>query len=108
MSMSSPIDLIVTIIVRTMNPEKIILFGSRVTTNARIDSDYDICVLKSGISHRRKCAMKLYESLTRVGVPVDIIVETPETFETLKKNPYLVYSEIERTGKVIYERTATC
>lgn len=105
--MSSPVDSIISVIVRALNPEKIILFGSRVTDDAREDSDYDICVLKSGISHRRRCAMKLYEALTHVGVPVDIIVETPEGFEELKQNPYLVYSEIEKTGKVVYERSTT-
>lgn len=84
--MNSPVDSIVAIIVRAINPEKIILFGSRSGSHAGVDSDYDICVLKSGISHRRRCAMKLYEALAHVGVPVDIIVETPETYEELKKN----------------------
>lgn len=36
-----------------------------------------------------------------------MIVETPEGYEELKKNPYLVYFEIEKTGKVIYERNVT-
>ena len=105
--MSSPVDSIVAVIVRSINPEKIILFGSRGTDDARDDSDYDVCVIKSGVSHRRRCAMKLYEALTRVGVPVDIIVETPEGYEELKENPYLVYSEIEKNGKVIYERSSS-
>ena len=105
--MSSPVDSIIAVIVRVLNPEKIILYGSRSTNEARYGSDYDICVLKSGISHRRRCAMKLYEALIHVGVPVDIIVETPEGYEELKKNPYLVYSEIEKTGKVVYERSST-
>ena len=83
--MNSPVDSIVAIIVRAINPEKIILFGSRSGYHANVDSDYDICVLKSGISHRKRCTMKLYEALARVGVPVDIIVETPETYERLKK-----------------------
>jgi uncharacterized protein len=106
--MISPVKAIVDIIVRVSDPDKIILFGSQATGNARPDSDYDICVLKSGITHRRKCAMTLYESMVGVGVPVDIIVETPESYKKLTSSPYLVYSRIEREGKVIYERKTTC
>jgi len=103
--MKSPIESIVEIIKKTLDPDTIILFGSRALLTSTKDSDYDICVLKSGIDHRRKCAMKLYEALIHVGVPVDIIVETPESYNNLKNNPFMIYSEIERYGKVIYERT---
>jgi predicted nucleotidyltransferase len=41
---------IIDIIVRTFDPDTIILFGSRARGDAREDSDFDICVLKEGIS----------------------------------------------------------
>ena len=104
--MKSPVEAIVDIIVRVADPDRIILFGSHASGNAGPDSDYDICVLKSGITHKRKCAMALYESMAGVGVPVDIIVETPESYAELIASPYMVYARIEKGGKVIYEREA--
>ncbi|MEN6611761.1 MAG: nucleotidyltransferase domain-containing protein [Methanoregulaceae archaeon] len=61
---------IIDIIVRTLDPDTIILFGSRARGDAREDSDFDICVLKNGISERRSIAKKLYRALYGVGVPV--------------------------------------
>lgn len=98
---------IIDIIVRTLDPDTIILFGSRARGDAREDSDFDICVLKNGISERRSIAKKLYRALYGVGVPVELIVDTPETFNTWKDNPHLIYREIARYGRVIYEKPHT-
>jgi uncharacterized protein len=106
--MKSPVEAIVDIIVRVADPDRIILFGSQATGSSDRESDYDICVVKTGITHRRRCAMSLYESLRGIGVPVDIIVETPESLAEFASNPYFVHAAIERDGKVIYERKVTC
>jgi predicted nucleotidyltransferase len=104
----TPIRKIVEIIRCSADPERIILFGSRAKGTQKQESDYDICVIKSGVKHRRKLAMKLYRDLYGVGVPVDVIVETPETFEELRDNPFLIYHDIARQGRIIYEKPATC
>jgi hypothetical protein len=49
-------------------------------------------------------AQSLYKSLYGIGVPVDIIVETPERFEELRENPFLIYRDIARNGRVVYEK----
>jgi len=90
---------IVRIIVDVVDPDSIILFGSRATEEAREDSDYDICVLKSGVKERRKLSMQLYQQLWGVGAPVDILVETSDSFNKNKTNPHLIYREIARTGR---------
>jgi predicted nucleotidyltransferase len=95
---------IIDVIVRTLDPDTIILFGSRARGNAREDSDFDICVLKDGITERRPVARKLYRALYGVGAPVELIVETPDTFSKFEDNPHLIYREISRYGKVIYEK----
>jgi predicted nucleotidyltransferase len=99
---------IVEIITRSVDPDQIILFGSRARKDNTKQSDYDICVIKRGIAHRRKLAMQLYRDLYGVGVPVDVIVETPETFKELKDNPFMIYHDIARQGRVIYEKPAAC
>ncbi|MBI1927583.1 nucleotidyltransferase domain-containing protein [Candidatus Poribacteria bacterium] len=102
--MSNPLERAIEIIIKVADPDQIILFGSRARGNARPNSDYDICVLKSGMAHRRKLTQQIYRSLLGVGVPVEVIVETPERFDALKDNPFLIYREIARYGSVIYEK----
>jgi uncharacterized protein len=99
---------IVDIITRSAHPDRIILFGSRSKGTQALESDYDICVIKRGVRHRRELAMKLYRDLYGVGVPVDIIVETPETFEEFRNNPFMVYHDIAQQGRVIYEKPIAC
>jgi predicted nucleotidyltransferase len=94
---------IVKQVVDEADPDRIILFGSRAKGNAAKDSDYDIFVLKRGVTHRRKLAHDIYLKLD-VKAPVDVIVETPERFNELKGNPFLLYNEIEKHGRVVYEK----
>lgn len=84
---TTPLRKIVEIIRTSADPEKIILFGSRAKGTRNRRSDYDIWVLKRGMNRRRELTMKLYRDLYGVCVPVDVIVETPETFEELKREP---------------------
>jgi len=95
---------IIDVIVRTLDPDTIILFGSRARGDAREDSDFDICVLKKGISGKRTIARTLYRALYGVGAPVELIVDTPDTLRKNKNNPHLIYREIAREGKIIYEK----
>ena len=86
------------------DPDKIILFGSRAKENDRECSDYDICILKKDVTHKRKLAQKIYHKLFGVGASVDVIVETPEKFNELKDKWFLVYGEIAKSGSVMYEK----
>jgi len=104
--MTNPLDEAIEIIIQSIDPDKIILFGSHARGDHTKESDFDICVIKTGVSHRRKLAQQIYKFLYGVGVPVDIIVETPERFEELKDNPFMIYNEISKYGKVVYERPA--
>ncbi len=98
---------IIEVIVRTLDPDTIILFGSRARGDAREDSDFDICFLKDGITQRRPLARKLYRALYGVGVPVELIVEASDIFSKNKDNPHLIYRDIARDGKIIYEKSHT-
>lgn len=104
MHIDSTLKKAIEIIIQSVDPDKIILFGSRAKGDNKKDSDYDICVIKKDVSHRRKVAQQIYRFLYSVGVPVDIIVETPEKFEELKDNPFMIYKEISKSGRVVYEK----
>ena len=84
-------------------PDKIILFGSRAKGEQTEESDYDSCVLKKGVLHKRKLAQRIYLALD-IKAPVDVIVETPERFNELKSNPFLIYCDIAKYGRVVYEK----
>ena len=101
----TPIQKIVQIIIQSVDPDRIILFGSRARRDNKSQSDYDICVIKRGIAHRRKLAMKLYRDLYGVGVAVDVIVETPEIFDKEKDNPFMIYHDIAKQGRILYDKS---
>lgn len=94
---------IVSAIVETADPDKIILFGSRASNDVSPDSDYDILVLKAGEYHRRKLAQELYVALAHIPVPIDLVVEDPKRAEQLRDIPGFIYSEALK-GRVLYER----
>ena len=90
-------------VVKEVAPDKIILFGSQAKKEQSKESDYDIFVLKNNLTCRRKLAQRIYLKLN-VDVPVDVIVETPKRYNQLKDNPFLIYNEIAKYGRVIYEK----
>ncbi len=97
---------VVHVIVDKVLPQKIFLFGSRATNKADEKSDYDIFVLVKDCKHPRKTEMDIYYLLAqeRVGIPVDLLVDTEERFERLKGNRYLIYHEVEKYGKTLYDK----
>ncbi len=100
---------IVEIIVKELDPDKIILFGSRVRGDYNEHSDYDILVLKRDVKpeERRKLEgmlmIKLLENRIFKYANVDLIVQSPERFSQLKDLPFLVYSDIFKEGVVVYD-----
>jgi len=94
----------IEIIVDVASPEKIILFGSRTGSKHRKESDYDLLVLKRNVKHTRKLAQEIYLNFKNIGAPVDVIVADLEKYEVLKTDPYMIYSEAAKNGKVVYEQ----
>ena len=101
---------IVEVIVREIDPDRIILFGSRARGDHREDSDYDILVLKEGVrpEDRRPLQRRIRRALWREDIyslaAVDVIVQDVGRFNRLKNEKYLVYYAISREGVVVYEK----
>jgi uncharacterized protein len=102
--MDNPLEKAIEIIVQVADPDKIILFGSRARGNNSRDSDYDLLVLKKSVEKRRKLAQEIYLNFENIGAPVDVIVADLDKYEELKKDPYLIYIEADKEGKVVYEK----
>jgi len=90
---------------KACDPDRIILFGSHARGRAHEQSDIDLMVIKSGIEHRRREAVKVYRALKGLCLPVDILIATPEIMEQYKGYFFTVYHDVARDGRVIYEKT---
>ena len=98
------LDEIVRRIVEVAAPEKIILFGSAARGQMGPDSDVDLLVIKSGVTHRGRLAEAIYMNLFGVGKAVDVVLVTPEDVEQYKDCHALVIKPALREGKVVYAR----
>ncbi len=98
----SLVDEIVRRIVEVAQPERIVLFGSAARGHVGPDSDLDLMVIKSGVSHRRRLAQQIHLNLFGLGVPVDIIVVTPEDIRAFGEKVGTVIGPALREGKEIY------
>ena len=91
-------------IVATIDPDRIVLFGSRARGDARGQSDYDLLVIKSTDARTLALEQAAYRAMFGVLASVDILVETPDRLERLKNAPGLVFRDALREGQVVYER----
>jgi len=103
--MEKSLEKAISIIIEVADPDRIILFGSRAQGDSGLQSDYDFIVLKKGVTKPRELSRKIYRSFSRIGAPVDIIVSDTDQYERLKDNPYLIYTEADKHGRVLYEKS---
>jgi len=89
-------------VVKVAHPEKIILFGSAARGQMGPNSDVDLLVIKPGKFHQGHLTGEIYMNLHGVGVPVDVILVTPEQVEKYAKTHFLVISPALREGKEVY------
>jgi uncharacterized protein len=65
-------------ILETVQPQRVLLFGSSVRGQFTPDSDLDVLVIVRGPVHRRQLAQKINRNLHGISMPVDIVVATEE------------------------------
>jgi uncharacterized protein len=96
------LDEIIQRILQITTPDKIILFGSRASGQARPNSDYDLLVIKSGIDDELSITKRIYRNFLGLGVGIDIIVKTPEDVENSKNRFISVVKTAVEEGITIY------
>lgn len=95
------IDIAVQKVLSVMNPTKIILFGSAARGEASTNSDIDlIIVLESEDTIEDSIQAKL--AMSPIGVPVDILVYTPEEFTKRSVDIHSVVHDAICEGKILY------
>ncbi len=99
------VNYVVEKIIREIQPEKIILFGSYARGDFNQDSDLDMFIIKDSKESSRIMRRKIESLLWGRRFPVDLIVRKSEEVEwnLRAKNPFYLY-HIFKDGKVLYEK----
>ena len=87
---------------REFSPQKIILFGSHSAGNPDIDSDVDLLVVAPFQGKPWRFAVEIRERI-KAGVPLDLLVRTPEQLQERLAKHDMFLTEIVTNGKVLYE-----
>ena len=110
--LSAVLDLLVSSL-KSMDPYKIILFGSYANGNPDEHSDIDLMVVLDN-NHIAETYQEYLDKRLRVKksvieinrkVPLDILVYSKEELNIVKEYGNYFVKEVEKTGKIIYEKT---
>jgi len=102
---ASELKRVVSAIVTSVQPDGVILFGSRARGDFRADSDFDLAILAPDGVARRRVAMRAYESLAAVAdrsVAVDIVVLTPSLMAAERDLTGSIARAVSREGVFVY------
>ena len=95
-------------IVDEVDPEQVVLFGSRGRGDERESSDVDLIVVEAEPfgpeRSRRKELVRLYHALAGLRVPHDVLVFSHEDVDYWRDSLNHVLARALREGKVLYER----
>lgn len=95
-------------IVKVIDPERIILFGSYAWGSPTEDSDVDLFIIKASAEKKINRTREVREALSDSNVPVDVLVYTPEEIKkSINESHNLFVEDIIRNGKTIYEKSAS-
>lgn len=100
----SLIQEVVDRIVESVDPERIILFGSHAYGTPHKESDLDILTVMHSDLPRYKRSVPIYRALAGLLIPKDVLVYTPEEIEEWSDVPQAFITTAIRKGKVIYEK----
>ena len=90
-------------IVGHLKPQMIILFGSYANGTPTEESDLDLLIIKDSDIPPRQQNRKVRKILSDLRIPVDVIVKTPQEFQTYKNIIGTIIYPANKFGKVIYE-----
>lgn len=98
------LEKIKNIIINTVSPTRIILFGSRARGDAKGESDYDILILKDDLQNERQLTRKVNHALLNSNVTeeVDLIASSTDKFTNNINNIGFIYKSINEEGVVLY------
>jgi len=100
------IDYISKKIVKNIEPEKIILFGSYAKGDYNENSDLDFIVVKQSNLPRHKRGLEIRRLFYGLLIPFDLKVYTPDEYNNDLNNKYSFLSSAIKNSKLLYDREA--
>ena len=91
---------------RAVDPDRIVLFGSRARDDSGSRSDYDLLIVARSPLPRWQRAVAIYRLLAGMGATKDIVWWTPQEVAKWRGVGWHFISTVLREGRVIYERSA--
>lgn len=100
----TPEDLneMVSRIVTTVHPLRIILFYSAARGEMGADSDIDVLVMMPDGTHRRHTAELLHRQFFGIPYGIEVVVATPTDLEKYRDSVRLIYRTILAEGRELY------
>ena len=99
------LDALVASIVKAVDPERIILFGSGARGTMNDDSDLDILVVKDRC-RPRGTTTKILDAAPWGRWPLHVIVVWPEDLVRYRSSPWHVIPKVLRDGRTLYVKAA--
>lgn len=88
-------------------PDKILLFGSYANGHPTPDSDLDLMVIMETDRPRNKRSTPIRLLFKPMPCSMDILVVTPEEVSYWNGTVNHIITEVFKTGKILYERSAS-
>ncbi len=95
---------IVTRIADAIHPQKIILFGSWARDERGPHSDIDLLIIHETTLPRPQRYAQVRRLFWGMGIPMDILVYTPEEFARFQSVPGSFTHTVTHEGEVLYAR----
>lgn len=99
------INEVINRIVKNINPEEIILFGSYASGNPSEDSDLDILIIKEMRMPRYKRSREVKKHLRGMKIPIDVIVYTKKEIKKWENTETAFINQAIKQGKILYGQT---
>ena len=98
------LDVITKKIVKQFEPERVILFGSQVTGEAKEESDVDLLVIKETKQSTREIARQIDGAIFPRPFPIDLMVYTPSQLKQAQEEGDSFILEVLSKGKILYAK----
>ncbi len=95
---------IVRRLVEAVDPDRIVLFGSRARGDSRPDSDLDLLIVKDSAEPRHRRVVPAYRALRGLGIPKDIVWYTPQELADWAGVVNHLVRRALNEGRVLYEK----
>ncbi len=105
--MIKSLEEIVDRLVKGYDPDRIILFGSHADGTEDDESDFDLLVVKDTPQRPLERRMAVERLVADRGVPLDLLVYTPEEVLNLYAAGSTLIQEMAEKGRVLYMRNIT-